>query len=168
MSTPIRKTFPELHDALQERLAALLDLSLTLKHIHWNVVGPNFVSVHEMLDDMVAKVRPMSDDVAERLRTLGGIPRGTPKAVVDTRTWEDYPLDQDDAISHLRALDAVYDGVIEDHRKVVAAAADVDPVTEDMFIAQVAELELMQWFVRSFLFRSDEVDLTDAQAAASA
>ena len=25
---------------LQQRLVALIDLELTLKHIHWNVVGP--------------------------------------------------------------------------------------------------------------------------------
>ena len=37
-------------DVLQQRLASLVDLSLTLKHIHWNVVGPNFIGVHQMLD----------------------------------------------------------------------------------------------------------------------
>ena len=36
-------------EALEKRLVALLDLQLTLKHIHWNVVGPNFIGVHEML-----------------------------------------------------------------------------------------------------------------------
>ena len=29
---------------LQSRLAAYNDLQLTLKHVHWNVVGPNFIS----------------------------------------------------------------------------------------------------------------------------
>jgi starvation-inducible DNA-binding protein len=27
-------------ELLQSRLTALIDLSLTLKHVHWNVVGP--------------------------------------------------------------------------------------------------------------------------------
>ncbi|MEZ5298351.1 MAG: hypothetical protein R2697_19390 [Ilumatobacteraceae bacterium] len=30
-------------ELLQHRLVALLDLQLTLKHIHWNVVGVNFI-----------------------------------------------------------------------------------------------------------------------------
>ena len=30
---------------LQQRLVALIDLELTLKHIHWNVVGPHFIGV---------------------------------------------------------------------------------------------------------------------------
>lgn len=37
-------------ELLQDRLNALNDLALTLKHVHWNVVGPNFIAVHEMLD----------------------------------------------------------------------------------------------------------------------
>jgi starvation-inducible DNA-binding protein len=49
-------------------------LELTMKHIHWNVVGPTFISVHEMLDPKVDFVREMSDTIAERIATLGGRP----------------------------------------------------------------------------------------------
>src|SRR5699024_8662522 len=52
---------------LQERLAALIDLSLTLKHVHWNVVGPHFIAVHEMIDPHVDEVRAMVDETAERI-----------------------------------------------------------------------------------------------------
>ncbi len=148
------KKSPEIHqlnETLQVRLAALLDLGLTLKHVHWNVVGPNFISVHEMLDDFVEKVRPMADETAERIRTLGGVPCGTPQKIIDSRHWDDYDIGRHMSATHLVALEAVYEGVIGDHRKAMAQAADVDPVTEDMLIGQIAELELMQWFVHSFL-----------------
>jgi starvation-inducible DNA-binding protein len=72
---------------LQQRLVALTDLHLTLKHIHWNVVGPNFIAVHEMLDPQVEAVRKMSDAVAERIATLGFEPIGTPGAIVKSRAW---------------------------------------------------------------------------------
>ena len=38
---------------LQERLNSYNDLQLTLKHVHWNVVGPSFIGVHEMIDPQV-------------------------------------------------------------------------------------------------------------------
>lgn len=136
---------------LDERLAAAIDLSLTLKHIHWNVVGPHFIGVHEMLDPQYEGVTKMVDALAERIATLGGVPRGTPQHVVDIRDWDDYDLDRATASEHLGALDLVYTGVIEDHRKAQGQIADLDPVTEDLLIGHIGELELYQWFVRAHL-----------------
>lgn len=136
---------------LQERLAALLDLGLTLKHIHWNVVGLNFIAIHEFLDPQVDSVREMADAVAERIATLGGEPMGTPGAIVKFRTWDDYALNREPTVRHLSALDAVYGGVIADHRTAVTELADLDPVTEDLFIGHLRDLEQYQWFVRAHL-----------------
>ena len=111
-------------ELLQMRLHSLNDLHLTLKHVHWNVTGPNFISVHEMLDEFVAKVRPMGDALAERIRTLGGVAVGTPQAIVDIRHWKDYDLGEGDAIAHLRSLRSVFQGVIEDHRAAIDGAID--------------------------------------------
>ena len=136
---------------LQERLAALLDLQLTLKHVHWNVVGVNFISVHEFLDPQVDAVRKMSDAVAERIATLGGEPLGTPDAIIRFRTWDDYALNREPTVRHLSALDAVYSGVVGDHRKAVEKFGELDPVTEGLFIDHLTELEQFQWFVRAHL-----------------
>ena len=46
------------------RLHALNDLQLTLKHAHWNVVGPTFIGVHTMLDPQIDGIRTMVDDIA--------------------------------------------------------------------------------------------------------
>lgn len=138
-------------DAIDGRLVAAIDLQLALKHIHWNVVGPNFIAVHEMLDDHVAAVRDMTDALAERIAVLGGEPNGNPGYVVTNRSWDDYGVGRAGVVAHLEALDAVYDGVIADHRKAVAAVGDVDPITEDLLIGQTARLELYQWFVRSHI-----------------
>lgn len=142
-------------DLLQNRLHALNDLALTLKHVHWNVVGPNFISVHTMLDPQVEGVRAMVDDVAERIATLGGSPMGTPGVLVAERSWDDYSIRRADAIAHLGALDLVYNGLIADHRKAITATETPDPVTQDMLIAQAGELEQFHWFVRAHLESSD-------------
>lgn len=141
----------KVREALQNRLFALIDLTLTLKHIHWNVVGPNFIGVHEMLDPQYAAVSEMVDDVAERIATLGGQPLGTPGSIVEGRTWEDYGINRGLTHEHLAALDHVYVGVIEDHRNAIKIAGDIDPVSEDILIGQTNQLELFHWFVRAHL-----------------
>ncbi|MFI8437865.1 Dps family protein [Streptomyces sp. NPDC079020] len=136
---------------LQMRLHALNDLALTLKHAHWNVVGPHFIAVHEMLDLQVEQVLSMTDDLAERISTLGGEPHGTPGALVADRTWSDYSIGRAEAIEHLGALNLVYTEVIKDHRSAMQETEESDPVTHDMLIEQLRGLGLFQWFVRAHL-----------------
>ncbi|MDY6809216.1 MAG: DNA starvation/stationary phase protection protein [Actinomycetota bacterium] len=138
-------------DCLQERLSALNDLHLTLKHVHWNVVGANFIGVHEMIDPQVDLVRGYADTLAERIATLGSAPRGTAKAIEDDRSWGDYSIGRDTAQAHLGALDLVYDGFITSHRAAIEQIGKLDPITEDILIGQTAELEKFQWFVRAHL-----------------
>jgi starvation-inducible DNA-binding protein len=141
----------EVTASLQDRLAALIDLSMTLKHIHWNVVGPSFIGVHEMLDPQYAAVAEMVDTTAERIATLGGEPLGTPGAVLAARRWDDYSINRADVQAHLGALDLVYTGVLEDYGTAIAATEKADPVTQDMLIGQAGQLEQFQWFVRAHL-----------------
>ena len=137
--------------ALQQRLNAYNDLHLTLKHAHWNVVGQNFMSVHLMLDPQVEAVRGFADAVAERIATLGSSPQGTPGAIVAQRDWDDYSIGRAGAIEHLGALDQVYIGVIESTRKVAAEVEETDPVTNDLLIGHLGELEQFHWFIRAHL-----------------
>ncbi|MEV6019187.1 DNA starvation/stationary phase protection protein Dps [Streptomyces sp. NPDC051997] len=138
-------------EVLQQRLHALNDLHLTLKHVHWNVVGPHFIAVHEMLDPQVDRVRDMADDAAERLAALGGVAHGTPGVLVEERSWNDYSVGRADAIAHLGALNLVYTGVIEDLRAAIKTVGDIDPATEDLLVEHLRDLEQFQWFVRAHL-----------------
>ncbi|MET3963206.1 starvation-inducible DNA-binding protein [Marmoricola sp. OAE513] len=138
-------------DLLQSRLHATNDLHLTLKHVHWNVVGPQFIAVHEMIDPQVEAVRAMADDLAERIATLGGAPRGTPGALVAERSWDDYSIGRASTQDHLEALDVVYRGVVTSYRENIDELEKLDPVTQDLLIGQTEKLELFHWFVRAHL-----------------
>ncbi len=174
-------TLPGLSDAegaevaaiLQRRLSAYTDLHLTLKHVHWNVVGPNFIGVHEMLDPQVDQVRAFADEVAERIAALGHAPLGTPGAIVKDRTWDDYSVNRDTVQAHLGALDVVYTGVISDGRSAIESVGKLDPITEDLLIGQTRDLEQFQWFVRAHLENSGgglpyEASASEQGAAADA
>ena len=175
-SEPPRLTVPGLDEGtaadvveiLEHRLASLLDLHLTLKHIHWNVVGVNFISVHEFLDPQVASVRSMSDATAERIAALGGEPKGTPGAIIAGRTWDDYALGRAPTVRHLAELDRVYSGVIIDHRDAAEQLGKLDPVSEDLLIGHLHDLEQYQWFVRAHLQNAEgEVVFRETERAAA-
>ena len=148
-------------ELLQSRLHAHNDLQLTLKHVHWNVVGPHFIAVHEMIDPQVEQVRAMADETAERIATLGGSPQGTPGRLVAERTWDDYTIGRATTQEHLGALDVVYRGVVADTRGVVEELEKLDPVTQDMLIGQLGKLELFHWFIRAHLENEGGALVTD-------
>lgn len=145
------QTGGEVAAILQMRLHALNDLALTLKHVHWNVVGPHFIGVHEMLDPQIELVRGYVDEIAERIATLGSSVKGTPGVLVKERTWDDYSIGRADTIAHLGALDVVYQGVISDHRKAAADTEEADPVTNDLLIGHLHKIEQFHWFIRAHL-----------------
>jgi len=142
-------------ELLQNRLTALIDLSLTLKHVHWNVVGPYFIGVHQMIDPQVDAVREMVDATAERIATLGRQPNGLPGYVAKNRSWDDYSIGRATVPEHLGALDVVYQGVIAEHRKAIDTLDDLDLVSQDMLVGQARELEQFHWFVRAHLENSE-------------
>jgi starvation-inducible DNA-binding protein len=141
----------EVIDRLDEALVALNDLSLTLKHIHWNVVGPNFIAVHQMLDPHVEQVRLMVDAIAERMAALGGSPNGLAGYLAQRRTWNDYSINRATAQAHLAALDLVYTNLIAAQRDRIHALEQLDPVSHSLLLGQSAQLEQQHWFVRAHL-----------------
>src|SRR5690606_41282805 len=77
ISSPLKESDKEVTaNVLQSTLVDLIDLSLVAKQAHWNVVGPNFRSVHLQLDELVSAARTYTDSVAERANATGVSPSG--------------------------------------------------------------------------------------------
>ncbi|WP_150538533.1 Dps family protein [Actinobacillus vicugnae] len=138
-------------EALQMRLQGLNELSMILKHAHWNVVGANFIAVHEMLDSQVDEVRDFVDEIAERMAALGVAPNGLSGNLVATRQTPEYPLGRATVQDHLKMIDLYYSHNIEAHRVVLEHNGHLDPISEDLLVAQTRALEKLQWFIRAHL-----------------
>lgn len=151
---------------LQYRLNAYTDLHLTLKHAHWNVVGPNFIGVHLMLDPQVEVVRGYADQVAERIAALGAEPLGTVDALANADGRKPYPLNRADTQDHLKALNMVYARIIEENRQALEELEKLDLVTQDLLIGHTAGLEQFQWFIRAHLETPGGKLPSDADASA--
>ncbi|UPJ52649.1 DNA starvation/stationary phase protection protein [Bradyrhizobium sp. 200] len=62
----------EIAAALNAMLADTFALYLKTKNFHWHVSGPHFRDYHLMLDDQGDQLFGMTDNIAERVRKIGG------------------------------------------------------------------------------------------------
>ena len=58
--------------ALNGLLADSFALYLKTKNFHWHVSGPHFRDYHLLLDEQAADILGATDDMAERVRKIGG------------------------------------------------------------------------------------------------
>ncbi|KQQ48779.1 DNA starvation/stationary phase protection protein [Methylobacterium sp. Leaf125] len=91
-------------EVLNARLSDGIDLALDVKQAHWNLKGPQFIGIHEMLDGFRTELDDYNDKVAERITQLGGTARGTAQAVASASQLKPYPLDAYAIADHLAAL----------------------------------------------------------------
>jgi starvation-inducible DNA-binding protein len=62
----------EISSALTALLADVFALYLKTKNFHWHMSGPHFRDYHLLLDDHGDQLFGMTDDIAERVRKIGG------------------------------------------------------------------------------------------------
>jgi starvation-inducible DNA-binding protein len=62
----------DLSGALSALLADFFALYVKTKNFHWHVSGPNFRDYHLLLDEQGEQIFAATDDIAERVRKIGG------------------------------------------------------------------------------------------------
>ena len=67
------KATRDISGALNALLADVFALYLKTKNFHWHMSGPHFRDYHLMLDDQGEQIFAMTDDIAERVRKIGGM-----------------------------------------------------------------------------------------------
>src|SRR4029434_4858948 len=63
---------PEISGALNIVLADMFALYLKTKNFHWHMSGPHFRDYHLLLDEQSEQIFATTDDIAERVRKVGG------------------------------------------------------------------------------------------------
>jgi starvation-inducible DNA-binding protein len=63
----------DISGALNVLLADMFGLYLKTKNFHWHVSGPHFRDHHLLLDEQATQIFAATDDIAERVRKIGGM-----------------------------------------------------------------------------------------------
>jgi starvation-inducible DNA-binding protein len=132
-------------DALQGTVVDLIDLSLIAKQAHWNVIGPNFRSVHLALDELVTAARDFTDQAAERATAVGVSPDGRATTVAASAGTAGFGSGWTKDTEVIAAVVGNLTAVITRLRERVEATDKADPVTQDLLISITASLEQMHW-----------------------
>lgn len=150
-----------LSEQVRERVIGILNATLADEHAlyvktrnyHWNVTGPQFHSLHEMLEESYQKLAPLADDVAERVRMMGGHAIGTMAEFTQRMRLAEQPGDAPEARQMVANLLADHEQMIRDLRKDIDAVDDElnDQGTADFLTSLMEQHEKMAWMHRALL-----------------
>jgi starvation-inducible DNA-binding protein len=118
---------------------------------HWNVRGPEFFTIHTLLEQQYRDIWEALDEIAERIRALGELaPQGASAFANLTSIKEGDP--EQDAMAMLKELMKDHETLIATSRAALKIADDDgDDVTVDLLTQRMAAHEKFAWMLRSTL-----------------
>jgi starvation-inducible DNA-binding protein len=139
-------------ELMQKVLSDIAVLNVKLHNLHWNVVGPQFVPVHEYTEKLYTGFSDDYDQLAERIKMLGEFPLASMEEYLKKTSIRELPSKK---ITDAEALTIVFED-LDTLRSQYAALRDAanaedDYVTVALAEEEVAELDKELWFIRSTL-----------------
>jgi starvation-inducible DNA-binding protein len=134
--------------ALNILLADVFALYLKTKNFHWHMSGPHFRDYHLLLDEQSEQIFAMTDDIAERVRKIGG---ATLRSVGNIGRLQRV-LDNDaDYVTPLDMLAELRDdnGQLAAHMREAHGLCDEydDVATASLLETWIDEAERRRWFL---------------------
>ena len=123
----------EISAKLNEILADAFALYLKTKNFHWHVSGPHFRDYHLLLDEQSEQVLGTTDDIAERVRKIGGT---TLRSIGHIGTLQSI---KDNDESFVPAHDMLRE-LMNDNKKIAASMREAHEIAEKYEDAATAGL----------------------------
>jgi starvation-inducible DNA-binding protein len=142
---------------LGKNLADVHALYIKNRNYHWNLVGPRFHTLHVFFEEQYKELEMAIDEIAERIRTMGGVAPGSMKEFLQMARLKEatgLEIPGDEAI-HSLAED--HEAIVRQLRKDIAACEETfeDAGTADFLTQLLQKHEKMAWMLRSFLDRPE-------------
>ncbi len=98
-------------ELLNRNLADTYLLLIKTRKYHWDVVGPQFRTLHELWQEQYEVLATDIDDIAERIRALGGYPIGTAEGFLRYASLREHPNDLPNATEMVGRLMLDYEQI---------------------------------------------------------
>jgi starvation-inducible DNA-binding protein len=122
--------------ALNAILADSFALYLKTKNFHWHVSGPHFRDYHLLLDEQAEQIFATTDEIAERVRKIGGITLKSIGQIADLQRIEDNEEEFVAPVDMLREL-------MNDNKAVVERMRQAHEIADEhKDVATASQLEL--------------------------
>lgn len=140
-------------DLLNKDLSDSYLLVIKTKKFHWDVVGPQFRTLHELWDEQYEAISMNIDAIAERIRQLGGYPIGTANGFLKNATIGEHSGELPTAEEMVTQLVSDHEQIIRNLRDHIDQCGDNyhDEGTADFLTGLMEQHEEMAWMLRSFL-----------------
>lgn len=137
---------------LNQHLADTIDLHSQTKYAHWNVKGPNFISLHKLFDELAETLDEAVDMIAERGTALGGIAHGTLRQGASRSRLPEFPADVFADLAVVDALAARFANLAKTTREAIDTSDELgDKSTADLFTEVSRDLDKSLWFLEAHL-----------------
>jgi len=135
-------------EALNPLLADAFALYLKTKNFHWHVSGPHFHDYHLLLDEQGDQIFAMTDELAERVRKIGGVTVKSIGHVARLQRVKDNDEEFVPAVDMLRELMEDNKAFTVNMRQAHEVAARNDDVaTTSLLETFIDETERRAWFL---------------------
>lgn len=142
------KATKDISGALNALLADIFALYLKTKNFHWHISGPHFRDHHLLLDEQAAQLLAMTDDLAERVRKIGGTTLRSIGHIARLQRVLDNDADYVEPLDMLAELREDNQSLVARLREVHDVCGDYrDIATASLIENWVDETERRVWFL---------------------
>ena len=142
-------------DILNALLADEYVLYTNTRNYHWNVVGPQFHDLHKFFESQYEELNEVVDEVAERVRALGGTPLGSLTEFLKQARLKEHPGQSASTHEMVKNLLTSHESIIQSLRVDLEISADKfhDMGTSDFLTGVMEQHEKMAWMLRTLATR---------------
>ncbi len=140
-------------ELLNRDLADQYLLLIKTKKYHWDVVGPQFRTLHQLWEEHYEALTVNIDATAERIRALGGYPVGTAQGFLNLATIREHQGDLPNANEMVKRLVNDHEQIIRNLREHIDSCSEKfhDEGTADFLTGLMEQHEEIAWMLRSFI-----------------